>query len=348
MPSVVAQECSGWFGWWYLPSWQAQHEIFVKRVDRGASMILSPALIRLLQEAVIDADECPQQHAFRPRRLVLREGLLTAKDGNVMHSDSANSARFLNSRWTGWPKIHQRQIFCWKDWKGHFQPFQFHGCRVRHLISCIIRLYLLVNSWKNSGQAIFENCLMPQTRTEVWTCWNILIFYDFSWFSKIFYDFLEMMRWYMNLIPVPLASEGEEAPELFESEFWVATVSVSRNGILIQCLIAMLFSLVELFGSCNLQGEQHPLVLVCFDGFRLVWWFQNIRWIDKPVWEKNHQRPTGKTFACSSLARLKLDGGGWYWDYWASLLFLQSIVIKCLPTTMCRASRAASVRFLRR
>lgn len=107
----------------------------------------------------------------------------------------------------------------------------------------------------------------------------------------IFYDFLEMMRWYMNLIPVPLASEGGEAPELFESEFWVAAVSVSRNGILIQCLIAMLFSLVELFGSCNLQGEQHPLVLVCFDGFRLVWWFQNIRWIEKTCMRKEPSTP---------------------------------------------------------
>ena len=114
---------------------------------------------------------------------------------------------------------------------------------------------------------------------------------ELSWFSMIFYDFLEMMRWYMNLIPVPLASEGGETPELFESEFWVAAVSVSRNGILIQCLIAMLFSLVELFGSCNLQGEQHPLVLVCFDGFRLVWWFQNIWWIEKTCMRKEPSTP---------------------------------------------------------
>ena len=219
MPSLVAQECSGWFGWWCLPSWQAQHEIFVKRVDRGALIACFRRRSSMLMSALSN---------MRSALSVWFCGKvsLTAKDGHVMHSDSANSARFLNSRWTGWPKIHQRQIFCWKDWKGHFQPFQFHGCRVRYLISCIIRLYLLVNSWKKlrSGH-IWE---LPHATDQDWSL-NMLKYLDFLWFFMIFYDFLEMMRWYMNLIPVPLASEGGEAPELFESEFWVAAVSVSRK-----------------------------------------------------------------------------------------------------------------------
>ena len=148
--------------------------------------------------------------------------------------------------------------------------------------------------------------------SEVWTCWKLLKYHEISRIS-----------WVLFLC----TSEGGETPELFESEFWVASaVSVSRNGTLIHCYASYAILPGGAFWRLQLPRWATSTSL------GVLWWFpmvshkvwlvldsfKQIMWIDKSLGEKNHQRPTNKTFACSSLARLQLDGGGWYR---ASLLF---------------------------